>query len=80
MHFLGIDWVGVNPENGRKLLLSLVFIFGVVVISKLLRAAIGLVLSRHRPRRRTNAILEPARHQPAFHGHPDRRAAVDLVQ
>ena len=24
--FLGIDWVGVSPENGRKLLLSIAFV------------------------------------------------------
>ena len=33
MHFLGIDWVGVNAENGRKLLLSIVFIAAVLAIS-----------------------------------------------
>jgi hypothetical protein len=26
MHLLGIDWVGVNADNGRKLLLSVIFV------------------------------------------------------
>ncbi|MWO10638.1 hypothetical protein GQM99_24380 [Escherichia coli] len=42
MHFLGIDWVGVNADNGRKLLLSLAFIAVVVLANRLLR---GLALS-----------------------------------
>ena len=46
MHFLGIDWVGVNPENGRKLLLSLVFIAVVLVVSRVLRWLTGLVAGR----------------------------------
>ena len=46
MHFLGIDWVGVNVENGRKVLLSLAFIAIVVISSKVLRALIGQLLRR----------------------------------
>jgi small-conductance mechanosensitive channel len=46
MHFLGIDWVGVNAENGRKLLLSLAFIAIVVITSRLLRGLVSLVLRR----------------------------------
>ncbi|MCJ2118429.1 MULTISPECIES: mechanosensitive ion channel domain-containing protein [unclassified Methylobacterium] len=46
MHFLGIDWVGVNAENGRKLVLSLVFIAVVVGGGMGLRALVGLVLTR----------------------------------
>ena len=46
MHFLGIDWVGINAENGRKLLLSIVFITAMLVVSKILRTLIGLVLGR----------------------------------
>lgn len=46
MHFLGIDWVGVTPENGRKLLLSVVFVAVVVLGSRGLRALVGLVLGR----------------------------------
>ena len=46
MHFLGIDWVGVNAENGRKLVLSLIFIAVVVGGGMGLRALVGLVLTR----------------------------------
>ena len=46
MHLLGIDWVGVNAENGRKLLLSLIFIAVVLAASAALRALAGLVLGR----------------------------------
>ena len=46
MDFLGINWVGVDAENGRKLLLSLAFIAVVVVTSRLLRGLVSLVLSR----------------------------------
>ncbi|GJD46662.1 hypothetical protein AFCDBAGC_4545 [Methylobacterium cerastii] len=46
MHFLGIDWVGVNAENGRKLLLSLIFIAVIVGGGIGLRALVGLVLNR----------------------------------
>lgn len=46
MDFFGIKWVGVNPENGQKLLLSLAFIFSVVVISRTLRWLVGLALRR----------------------------------
>ena len=46
MHFFGIDWVGVNAENGRKLLLSVMFIGVVVLSSVILRALVGLVLGR----------------------------------
>ncbi len=34
MHLLGIDWVGVNADNGRKLLLSLIFIAVVLAASR----------------------------------------------
>ena len=43
MHFLGIDWVGVNGENGRKLLLSLVFVAVVLAAGWALRTLAGLV-------------------------------------
>ena len=46
MDFLGIHWVGINPENGRKLLLSLAFIAIVVITSRLLRALVSLALRR----------------------------------
>ena len=37
MELLGVRWVGVTPENGQKLLLSLAFIVIVVAISRTLR-------------------------------------------
>ncbi len=43
MQFLGIEWVGVTPENGRKLLLSVVFIAIVLAASWLLCMLAGLV-------------------------------------
>ncbi len=46
MHFFGIDWVGLNAENGRKLILSVVFIAVILGGSLGLRALVGLVLSR----------------------------------
>ena len=46
MHFLGIDWVGVNADNGRKLLLSLAFITIVVLANRLLRGLASLLLRR----------------------------------
>ena len=45
MDFLGIDWVGVNAENGRKLLLSIAFIAIIMTTSKVLRFLSGRVLS-----------------------------------
>lgn len=46
MDFLGIKWVGVNPVNGQKLLLSIAFIAIIVITSRLLRWMVGLVLRR----------------------------------
>ena len=46
MHLLGIDWVGINPDNGRKLLLSVVFIAVVLGVSRALRWLAGLVTGR----------------------------------
>ena len=46
MNFLGINWVGINPENGQKLLLSIVFIAVVLGLSRLLRALIRISLRR----------------------------------
>ncbi|WP_237479357.1 mechanosensitive ion channel family protein [Lichenibacterium dinghuense] len=46
MHLFGIDWVGVNAENGRKLVLSLVFIAVVVAVRIGLRALVGRVAGR----------------------------------
>ena len=53
MHILGIDWVGITPDNGRKLLLSCIFIAVLLVASRVLRALVGLVLGR-----RDNASLQ----------------------
>ena len=46
MHLWGIDWVGVNAESGRKLLLSLVFIAIVVMIRIALRALVGRLVGK----------------------------------
>ncbi len=43
MHILGIDWVGVNAENGRKLVLSVVFVAVVLGASWVLRKLAGLL-------------------------------------
>ena len=42
-HLLGITWVGVNAENGRKLILSAVFIAAVLGLSAVLRALTHLL-------------------------------------
>ncbi len=46
MHFLGIDWVGLTPGNGHRLLLSGAFIAVVVLAGRGLRALVGVMLSR----------------------------------
>ena len=46
MQLFGIDWVGVNAENGRKLVLSLIFILVIVGGGLGLRALVGLILTR----------------------------------
>ena len=46
MTVLGIDWVGITPENGRKLLLSVIFVAVVLVSSAVLKALAGLLLRR----------------------------------
>ena len=46
MHLFGVDWVGVNPENGRKLLQSIIFITVVLVARRALSALIGVILGR----------------------------------
>jgi hypothetical protein len=46
VHLFGIDWVGVKAENGRKLLLSVIFVGVVLLSSAILRALVGLVLGR----------------------------------
>ncbi len=49
MHFFGIDWVGVNAENGRKLVLSLAFVAVVLVANRGLQAVLGVVGARGGP-------------------------------
>ncbi len=44
MTLFGIDWVGINPENGRKLLLSIAFVAFVLFVSAALRWAVGRAL------------------------------------
>ncbi|MGI4796109.1 MAG: mechanosensitive ion channel family protein [Janthinobacterium lividum] len=46
MRIFGIDWVGVTPENGRKLLLSIVFVAVVLTAGWLLRQLAGLLTGR----------------------------------
>ena len=46
MSIFGVDWVGVNPENSRKLLLSIAFVIAIVLGGAVLRWIVGLVLSR----------------------------------
>ncbi len=46
MEILGINWVGIDAENGRKLLLSLLFVAAVLLISAALRGLVNLVLGR----------------------------------
>ena len=46
MEFLGIDWVGINAENGRKLLLSIAFIIVLYVIRFALRIVSGAIIGR----------------------------------
>lgn len=46
VQFFGIDWVGINPENGRKLVLSAAFIIAVLATSGLVRWLVGQVIAR----------------------------------
>ena len=46
MQLFGIDWVGVNADNGKKLLLSIVFIAAVLLCSALLRWLVGILGQR----------------------------------
>ncbi len=46
MRFLGIDWVGLTPGNGHRLLLSVAFIAIVVLAGRGLRALVGMMRSR----------------------------------
>lgn len=46
MEFLGVNWIGFNAENGKKLVLSLIFIVAVLVLSSILRWILGQALRR----------------------------------
>ena len=46
MKLLGVEWLGVNVESGRKLLFSLAFIAVMLVVGAGLRALAGLVIGR----------------------------------
>jgi small-conductance mechanosensitive channel len=46
MHAFGIDWVGVNADNARKLLVSMLFIVAVLAFSAVTRTLVGVVLRR----------------------------------
>jgi small-conductance mechanosensitive channel len=46
MEFLGIKWVGINGENGKKVLLSLAFVAVVLAASAVLRWIVGLFRNR----------------------------------
>ncbi len=47
MEFLGIKWVGINPENGQKLLLSIVFIAVVLGLGAAARWVSGRIINRN---------------------------------
>ncbi len=49
MHFLGIQWLGVNVENGRKLGLSIGFFIAMVALHYVLRILNRLLLRGDRP-------------------------------
>ena len=46
MNFPGTDRVGVAPENGRKLLSSVMFVAALLITSRALRPLAGLLLGR----------------------------------
>lgn len=48
MEIFGIKFIGINAENAQKLLLTALFIIGIVVFGIVLRAIIGLILSGER--------------------------------
>lgn len=51
VEILGVELVGVNAENGRKIVLTIVFVLLVLLLGRLLRAAAGVVLRRRRDAR-----------------------------
>ena len=48
MEIFGIKFIGINAENGQKLLLTILFIIGILLFGIALRAFIGLILSGER--------------------------------
>lgn len=46
MEWLGINWVGISAENGKKLVLSLVFIVAITLLRMAVRWLVGQVYSR----------------------------------
>ncbi len=50
MHFLGINWVGLTEQNGRKLLLSIGFCIAIAVVRTLVRNLCRVVLRGEAPR------------------------------
>jgi len=50
LHFLGINWVGLTEQNGRKLLLSIGFCIAIAVVHTLVRNLCRVVLRGEAPR------------------------------
>jgi len=50
LHFLGINWVGLTEQNGRKLLLSIGFCIAIAVVRILVRNLCRVVLRGEAPR------------------------------
>ncbi len=48
MELYGIRFIGINAENGQKLLLTVLFIIGILIFGIALRAFVGLVLGDER--------------------------------
>lgn len=48
MEIFGIKFIGINEENGQKLLLTVLFIVGILLFGILLRKLVGLILSDER--------------------------------
>ena len=48
MEIFGIKFIGINAQNGHKLLLSVLFIFGILLIGSLLRSLAAMILGSTR--------------------------------
>lgn len=48
MEIFGIRLIGINSENGQKLLLTVLFIIGILLFGIALRALVGLILGDER--------------------------------